>query len=372
MRKPASVLTAAYLRAVEQRLEDIRRQNRLRDVRAPAPLPTDFASNDYLGLGTEPRVVATLAAATRAGSGGARLLRKHLPEYARLETGLARYVCRERALVFSSGYLAIAGAVAVLSSFVRAIYSDERNHASIIDAVRATGLPRNVYPHDAPPPRAQRVSPALIVSESVFSMGGERANLAALVADLADEDVLVVDEAHALGVLGPSGAGLAAPFADLRIVVVGTLSKALGALGGFVAGPAPLIELLVNAARPFIFDTALPPAIVAAAGVALELAASEEWRRDALRGNVARLRAGIAALGLSEPVGEAPIVPVILGTEARALSVARALEERGIAAPAIRPPTVPPGSSRLRLSIRADHRPNEIDAVLEALRSAIW
>lgn len=357
----------SYLLGAERRLSEIRNAHRLRSIATRIVPAGDFASNDYLGLAVDPRVIAALAGASRVGSGGSRLLSGHHPEHARFEEAIATYTRREAALLFSSGYLAVAGAIAVLSPLVEAAYSDERNHASIIDALRLTKSVRTIYRHGLLPPRYERIAPALIVTESVFGMDGDAVHIAALVADLNDGDILLVDEAHALGVRGPCGAGLAAQSTDLRIVVVGTLSKALGAHGGFIAGPRAVIDLLINTARTFIFDTALPPAIIAAASAALALAAVEEGRRTALTANVARVRTGLTRLRVPAAPSAAAIVSVVLGEERRALEVAQRLLERGISAPAIRPPTVPPGTSRLRLSIRADHTPAEIDALLDGL-----
>jgi 7-keto-8-aminopelargonate synthetase-like enzyme len=180
-------------------------------------------------------------------------------------------------------------------------------------------------------------------------------------------DVLLLDEAHALGVTGPEGAGVARPLDDPRVVIMGTLSKALGTLGGFIAGPAPAIELLVNRARTFIFDTALPPALALAARIALHLARNAGDRRERLHANVAALR---GALDLP-PESNAPVVPILLGNEARALAVSDALLARRLFVPAIRPPTVPPGTSRLRVSIRADHAVEQIERLAAEIRRCI-
>ncbi|GAC1395299.1 MAG: hypothetical protein NVSMB59_12550 [Vulcanimicrobiaceae bacterium] len=218
----------------------------------------DFSSNDYLGMASHAGTVARLRAATQVGSGGSRLLSGAHPEHVALEADLAAWTGREAALLFSSGYLAALGAIVALAPFVDYIASDERNHACAIDAVRLTKLPRTIHAHDAPLAPDPRV-PTMFVTESLFGMTGTRIDVAARVAMLAPDDVLVVDEAHALGVVGPAGAGACAPYADPRIVVIGTLSKALGGLGGFVAGPRDAIAYLATAARTFVFDTAMPP-----------------------------------------------------------------------------------------------------------------
>lgn len=362
----------SYLVRVAEELQSIRAQGRYRT------LPThqltgviDFASNDYLGLSTNAQVLQAYRHATRAGSGGSRLLSGRNREHSLLEEELAVWLGRERALFFSSGYHAALGAISVLARTVRAIYSDALNHASLIDGVRMTHVERAIYPHGALPPRAQRPAASLVVSESIFSMDGDAVDVRAMVDDLGEEDVLLIDEAHALGVVGARGAGLAYGIDDPRVVVMGTLSKAVGVHGGFIAGPASLVELLLNTARTFIFDTALPPAIALAARVALVQVRNGEDLRARLHENVARTRAGLVSLGLPVIDDPSPVVPVVLGTEARALDVSEALLAKKLYAPAIRPPTVPPGTSRLRLSLRADHIAEHIDLLIEGLRQCI-
>jgi 8-amino-7-oxononanoate synthase len=357
-----------YLRRVDAMLGQIRAENRYRTVGTHQISELiDFSSNDYLGLATDSQAVQAFKHATRVGSGGARLLGGRHREHSLLEEELAAWLGRDAALLFSSGYLAALGGIATLAQTVRAIYSDDRNHASIIDGVRSTHLPRHIYPHGMLPSRAERDSGALIATESIFSMDGDSVGPADLLAKLGDDDVLFLDEAHALGVVGPEGSGLARTLNDERVVVMGTLSKSLGAQGGFIAGPVPVVELLVNRARTFIFDTALPPAIALAARIALTLTRRGDDRRVRLLANVAQLRAGLRQLGFPTIESPSPIVPLVLGTEERALAVAAHLMQRRIFAPAIRPPTVPLGGSRIRFSIRADHTPEQIELVLGAL-----
>ena len=233
-----------------------------------------------------------------------------------------------------------------------------------------TKLERNVVPHGGLAAARTDARPALLVAESVFGMDGSAVPPAAYAAAMRPGDVLLVDEAHALGVAGEHGSGLAPALRDERVVVIGTLSKALGASGGFVAGPADVIELLVNTARTFIFDTAMPAAIASAAACALQIVRSAEG--DALRVQVharaSRVRDELRACGYDVRGDDGPIVPVVLGSEVAALQLARVLEERGIYAPAIRPPTVPPGTSRLRIVVRADHSDADIDLLLRAFR----
>ncbi|MBV8727710.1 MAG: aminotransferase class I/II-fold pyridoxal phosphate-dependent enzyme [Candidatus Eremiobacteraeota bacterium] len=335
------------------------------------PYAVDFSTNDYLALARNPQVVTALQRANRVGSGGARLLGGRQREHLLLEQDLASYLRREGALLFSSGYLAAIGAITALAPTVRAAYSDARNHASLIDGLRATKLERYVYEHNRLPAKIARKSPAMIVTESLFSMDGGRARLPAMLADLNDDDILLVDEAHAIGVAGPSGAGLAFDLNDERVVIIGTLSKALGAQGGFVAGPAPIIELLVNTARTFIFDTALPPAIALAARIALYLAKSADDGRARIRTLTDQLQSVLRSGGYNVPAVEGPIVPVIIGRASEAVSLSERLQRELINAPAIRPPTVPEGSSRLRLSIRADHTDDQILRFTEALACTV-
>jgi 8-amino-7-oxononanoate synthase len=361
-----------YLDRIAAALDAIRDRDRYRSVplRARAGM-MDFSSNDYLALAEDRLVVQAFRNAQRVGSGGARLLGGAHREHSLLEEELAPWLGRDRALLFSSGYHAALGVIPALGRLQGHIYSDMLNHASLIDGMRMSGANRSVYEHGKLPPRAERISPSLVVTESIFSMDGDRVDLAAILDDLGPDDVLLVDEAHGLGVVGPQGAGCARALNDSRVVILGTLSKAFGAHGGFIAGPAPLIELLVNTARTFIFDSALPPAVALAARVALVQLRSADEKRAHLQSVVAHLRAGLRSFGLPAIDDRSPIVPVVLGTESRALAVAATLETRGIVAPAIRPPTVPDGSSRLRLSLRADHQREHVDLFLEALRPCI-
>lgn len=361
-----------YLDRASALLDEIRAQGRYREVRSHGLLgELDFSSNDYLGLARDPQVVEAFRRATRAGSGGARLLGGSHREHSLLEEELAEWLGRERVLLFSSGYHAALGAIAVLGHTVDRIYSDRLNHASLIDGIRSTHVERFVYDHAALPSRAHRRGNALIVTESIFGMDGDAVDLERMLVDLGEGDVLLIDEAHALGVTGPRGAGRARALADPRVVVMGTLSKSFGAQGGFIAGPAVLIDLLVNQARPFIFDTAMPPAVALASRVALTLVRRADAAREHLHENVARLRAGLRSLGFAAIDDLSPVVPVVLGSEERAVEIARGLESMNIYAPAIRPPTVPPGSSRLRLSVRADHQREHIDLLVQGLAKCI-
>ncbi|MBV8246009.1 MAG: aminotransferase class I/II-fold pyridoxal phosphate-dependent enzyme [Candidatus Eremiobacteraeota bacterium] len=211
----------------------------------------------------------------------------------------------------------------------------------------------------------------MIVSETLFGMDGDALDVKGVLGELGEGDVLLLDEAHALGVLGPQGRGLAYEYRDPRIVIVGTLSKAFGAQGGFVAGPGRVVELLVNVARTFLFDTALAPALACAARESLRIVRASDDRRAHLLGLAAKLRDGLIALGFTASGTVGPVVPVHFGTERAALEAAARLLERGVAVPAIRPPTVPPGTSRLRVGVRSDHRESDIDRLLSLLPQCI-
>ncbi len=234
-----------YLNRAETLLNDIRAKRRYRELpERQLSNVIDFSSNDYLGLAKEPQVVEALKRASRVASGGARLLAGRHRELSLLEDELASWLGRERALLFSSGYHAAVGAIPVLARCVDSIVSDRLNHASLIDGIRLAPVPHAIYDHVTIPLANDR--PTCVVSETIFSMEGDAVDPRALLADLGSGGVLLLDEAHALGVVGAKGAGLARDLDDPRVVVLGTLSKALGALGGFIAGPAPVIELLVN------------------------------------------------------------------------------------------------------------------------------
>lgn len=361
-----------YLREVAKALAEIRAQHRYRVIQEEErKYVADFSSNDYLALAADSRLVEAMRHVKRVGAGGARLLGGRHREHWLLEQDIARWLGRERALLFSSGYLAALGSIQVLARFVDGIYSDTLNHACLIDGIRSARLPCEVYAHARLPARSHRRGRSLIVTESLFGMDGDVVDPRAILDDLNSDDILLVDEAHAIGILGARGAGCAAGAADDRVVILGTLSKAVGAAGGFVAGPSDLIDLLVNAARTFIFDTAPPPAIAFAARVGIMLARTAGDRRSRLFAKTARLRGGLRELGYDVSAHQTPIVPVIAGSEERALELMERCLNRGIYAPAVRPPTVPAGTSRLRISVRADHTDDQIDLLLEQLSCSV-
>jgi 8-amino-7-oxononanoate synthase len=343
-----------------------------------------FASNDYLGLASHPAVLTAAAeAAIREGfgAGAARLVTGDLPAHRALERDLAIYLGRPSALLFPTGYQANIGVLGALAGPADLIASDALNHASLIDGCRLSRATVAIYAHaDADAALAALARPGafrrrFLITESLFSMDGDVAPLAKLAeAAKINDAVLVVDEAHALGVLGPAGAGLCAQAGVDPDVLIGTLGKAFGSAGGFVTGSAPLRNYLLNRARTFIFTTALPPPVAAAAGAGLQIAAGPEGdlRRARLASNRRRLLASLeprSILPAASPVG--PIIPLILGADARALAIARLLRARGIFVPAIRPPTVPEGTARLRVTLSSEHSDAEIDAVAAALSEAL-
>ena len=325
----------------------------------------DLAGNDYLGLATHPEVVAASAAALTAyglGATGSRLVRGSTEAHAALEADLAGWLGAERALVFSSGYLANLGAVRALATKETLIVSDAYNHASLIDGCRISAADTVVAPHNDPAAVAALLDsapgrPAVVVTESVFSVGGDRAPLADLYAvTSARGAVLLVDDAHAVGLLGPAGAGGVAE-AGLSgrddVVVTATLSKSLGGAGGAVAGPATLIDHLIDTGRTFIYDTAPPPAVIAGVHAALGLARVADGRRAVLSRRAGQVveRLGAAGFPMARPAAGVLSVPAP-GPEA-AVAWAADCRDRGVAVGCFRPPSTPDGSSRLRLTLNA-------------------
>jgi 8-amino-7-oxononanoate synthase len=342
----------------------------------------DFASNDYLGLAQHPALREALArAAARwgVGAGAAHLLGGHRDEHAELEAALARWTGRERALLFSTGYMANLGAVGALAGAADLCVQDKLNHASLIDAARLAGctLKRYVHGDVASAARQLEAEPeagALLATDGVFSMDGDVAPLREL-ARLARERhaTLMVDDAHGLGVLGADGAGSVAEAGlgqDDVPVLMGTLGKALGVAGAFVAGSATLVDGLVQSARTFVYTTALPPALAAATRVAIDIARHESWRRDHLRRLVTHFRSGAAARGIALLDSSTPIQPVRVGDSAAALALSQLLAETGFFVPAIRPPTVPKGEARLRVALSVRHAESDVERLLDALAGA--
>lgn len=350
-------------------------------VRAGGRELVNLSSNDYLGLAGHPRVREAAARALAEhgwGSGASRLVTGDSEVHQRLEARLARFERAGSALLFNSGWAANTGLIPALVGKDDAVFSDALNHASLVDGCRLSRARVVVYPHAdvAALARALRETPArrrLVVTDTVFSMDGDVAPLAALVeACEAAGAALVVDEAHATGVLGARGAGLCEQLGlEGRVDVrMGTLSKALGGLGAYVACAPPLRELLLHRARPFVFSTALPMAACAAAEAALDVLETEPALRERLWRHIRRLAEGLAALGLPARA-ESAVFPVVLGTPGRALAAAAALRERGLLVKAIRPPTVPEGTSRLRVCLSAAHTDEDVERTLAALADVL-
>jgi 8-amino-7-oxononanoate synthase len=350
--------------------------SRQRPLAEPGTPLLSFCSNDYLGLACHPDVVVAAAETLPRegfGAGAARLVSGDLPSHRALEADLAAFLDRPRTLLFPTGYQANVGVVTALAGPSDLIASDAANHASLIDGCRLSKATVAIFPHADPAGAAEALARPgdfrrrFLITESLFSMDGDAAPLAALAeVGAAHDAILVVDEAHALGVLGPRGRGLCAELGVSPDVLVGTLGKAFGAAGGFVSGSEPLRDYLVNRARTFIFTTAAPPAIAGAARAALRLASGSEGdqRRARLRSRRDRL---VAALGGSVAATPGPVLPIVLGTDSRALAAAARLRQRGLFVPAIRPPTVPEGTARLRLTFSSEHTDDEVDRLAEAL-----
>jgi glycine C-acetyltransferase/8-amino-7-oxononanoate synthase len=326
-----------------------------------------LCSNNYLGLADHPRLrraAADAALSLGTSAGASRLISGSMSIHADLESSLADFKQTEAALLFGSGYLANTGTIAALAGRGEVVFSDELNHASIIDGCRLAGAETFVYRHRDTEHlewglREASGRGALIVTDGVFSMDGDIAPLPELV-DLARRHRcrLLVDEAHAIGCIGPGGRGsvAAAGVTDEVDVIVGTLGKALGGYGAYVCGSTEMIDFLINSARPFIFSTAPPPPAVAAAQAALELLAAQPRLVERLASNAAALRAGLLAEGL-QPIGsDTQIVPLVIGEADDAMVLCERLLSEGVFAQAIRPPTVPPGTCRLRLTTMATHQ----------------
>jgi 8-amino-7-oxononanoate synthase len=340
-----------------------------------------LCSNNYLGLADHPRVrEAAAEAAMRwgAGAGASRLISGNMKLHRRLEERLAVFKDQEAALLFGSGYLANTGAIAALARNGEVIFSDQLNHASIIDGCRLSRAETFAYRHADLDHlewglRKAQGRGSLIVSDGVFSMDGDIAPIEGLVRLAHRYDCrLMVDEAHATGAIGPSGRGsvAAAGLSDQVDVVVGTLGKALGSYGAYICGSRVLVDYLINVARPFIFSTAPPPPSVAAADAALEVLISNPHRVERLGANAKMMREALLAEGLPLAPSETQIVPVMVGDPELTVQLSELALERGVFAQGIRPPTVPEGTSRLRLATMATHRGSELVRAAKVLGDA--
>lgn len=374
--------------AVSTALREIESRRRFRRREPAADGRINFCSNDYLGLAIDERVASAMGDAARqlgAGAGASHLVSGHTVEHEALERELAEFTGRERALVFSTGYMANLGVMSALADRHDVLIADELNHASLIDAAR---LVRNTsqlrYPHgDAAaaaalldahaPSSAASGAGAFVITDGVFSMDGDLAPVPALATAAARHDAwLVVDDAHGLGVLGMTGRGCCEVFGlgarDVPILI-GTFGKAFGTFGAFVAGDSEIIELLIQRARTYIYTTALPPAVAAATRMALEIVKEESWRREHLHSLIAHFKEKAKARGLPITESSTPIQPLILGSEEAALSASQKLSAAGFRVTAIRPPTVPIGTARLRVTLSAAHSSSQLDSLLDALES---
>jgi 8-amino-7-oxononanoate synthase len=341
----------------------------------------NFSSNNYLGIANHPELAAAAKEAIDrygCGSGASRLISGNMALHEELENRLAEFKGTEAALVFNSGFQANTGVISTLASEGDAIFSDTLNHASIIDGCRLSRAKTFVYAHSdlnqletalKQTPAARR---KLIVTETIFSMDGDEAPLVGIV-ELAEKyDALVmVDEAHATGIFGARGAGVVQKLGlgERVLVQMGTLGKALGGFGAYVAGSRGLCDLLVNRCRSFIFTTSLPPAVMAMAMAAIDIVKRETGRREALYHNCGNLKEGLRGLGFQLGASESPILPLIVGDASECMRLSNSLLEKGVFAQGIRPPTVPQGTSRLRITLMATHTREHIERALEAFKT---
>ncbi|MDQ7732421.1 8-amino-7-oxononanoate synthase [Halomonas sp. SpR1] len=368
--------------AWQQRLADARlnrqQANRWRTRRVMTVSALDFAGNDYLGLSQDPRVSEAQAEGARlygAGAGASHLVSGHLAVHDALEDALARWTGRERALLFSTGYMANLGVLQALADRHTAIFQDRLNHASLIDGAALSGARSRRFHHRDTSDLENLLGRSecahkLVVSDGVFSMDGDVADIASLVSVSQRHDAwLMIDDAHGVGVLGENGSGcVGSAWSSTEVpILVGTLGKAMGTAGAFVAGGAALIDHLIQFSRSYIYTTAQPPAIATATLKALEIVQGEPEHRAQLNANIAYFRREALSLGLPISTSATPIQPLILGDEARTLRWTGQLQKLGIHVGAIRPPTVPKGEARLRISLSARHQESDIDQLLAAL-----
>ena len=386
--EPAAPMTRdAWLQA---RLAEIDRQGLSRSrrrlnspqqavVQVDGQTLVNFCSNDYLGLASDPRVVAALqtgAGRWGVGAGAAHLVSGHSGAHHALEEALAEFTGRPRAILFSTGYMANMGVITALLGRGDMLFADRLNHASLVDGARLSGARLLRYPHVDVAALDARLASArsgstLLVSDGVFSMDGDLAPVAAL-AERADAHGawLMIDDAHGLGVIGATGGGVleVAGLSTAQVpILVGTLGKAFGTFGAFVAGGEDMIEYLIQRARTYLFTTALPPAIAAATRTAVDLVRAEGWRRDRLAELIQRFRSGAEQLGLALMPSSTPIQPLLIGDNQAAVRASAGLQAAGFWVGAIRPPTVPAGTARLRVTLTATHSEAQVDGLLAAL-----
>lgn len=342
-----------------------------------------FCSNDYLGLANHPEVIAAFQQAANyygVGSGASHLVSGHSREHHQLEEELAEFTGRQRALLFSTGYMANMGAITALVGQGDAVFEDRLNHASLLDAGLLSGARFQRFLHNDLANLQSRLDKTeaarkLLVVDGVFSMDGDCAPLPELAALAQKNNAwLMVDDAHGFGCLGKKGGGSAEHFGlsqNQLPILMGTLGKAFGTFGAFIAGSETLIETLIQFARPYIYTTAMPPAVAAATRCSLRLLQAEQWRREHLQQLIAHFRRGAERLGLQLLDTHTPIQPIIIGAEDTTLAISQALAERGFLIIAIRPPTVAAGSSRLRITFSAEHSLQQVDQLLLALEEVV-
>lgn len=371
-------------RLAERRAADLYRQRPLLESPQGPEVVVDgqpllaFCSNDYLGLANHPEVIAAWRAGAErwgVGGGASHLVVGHSTPHHQVEEALAELTGRPRALLFSTGYMANLGAITALVGKGDTVLQDRLNHASLLDGGLLSGARFSRYLHNDPVSLANRLEKAtgntLVVTDGVFSMDGDLADLPALAKAARTHDAwLMVDDAHGLGTLGAQGGGIVEHFGlgveDVP-VLIGTLGKACGTAGAFVAGSEELIEALVQFARPYIYTTSQPPALACATLKSLELLRRETWRREHLAALIRQFRAGTEQIGLALMDSPTAIQPILIGDSARALQLSRMLRERGLLVTAIRPPTVPAGSARLRVTLSAAHSEAQVQLLLNAL-----
>lgn len=371
-------------RLAERRAADLYRQRPLLQSPQGPQVVVDgqpllaFCNNDYLGLANHPEVIkAWRDGAERWGVGGgaSHLVIGHSSPHHALEEALAEFTGRPRALLFSTGYMANLGTVTALVGQGDTVLQDRLNHASLLDAGLLSGARFRRYLHNDATSLGNRLEKAtgntLVVTDGVFSMDGDIAELPTLAAAARAKGAwLMVDDAHGFGTLGATGAGIVEHFGlglDDVPVLIGTLGKGFGTSGAFVAGSEELIETLVQFARPYIYTTSQPPALACATLRSLQLLRSEHWRREHLASLIAQFRQGAQQLGLTLMESFTPIQPILIGDAGRALQLSRLLRERGLLVTAIRPPTVPAGSARLRVTLSAAHTGAQVEQLLDAL-----
>ena len=343
----------------------------------------NFCSNDYLGLASHPEVAAALKAGVDqygAGSGASHLISGHSIAHQQLEEQLAKFTGRPRALLFSTGYMANMGVINALVGRHDLVLEDQLNHASLLDGGHLSRADYKRYKHNDLEQLdyllgKSTASRKLIVTDGVFSMDGDLAPLSQLSALAAQHSGwLMVDDAHGVGVLGATGAGLVEQqglSVEQVPVLMGTLGKSFGTFGAFIAGSEALIETLIQFARTYIYTTALPPAIAAASSASLAIVRREHWRREHLQSLIQRFRSGAQQLGLQLMDSQTPIQPVLINNDQLVMEVNQQLRSKGFMVGAIRPPTVPAGSGRLRITLSANHSDQQIDQLLDALEACL-